>query len=165
MEDSILLTIKKLLGLCEDYNAFDMDIIIHINMVFNILNQMGVGPKEGFIIKGPEDKWNDYVRDSRKLEMVKTYIYLKYRCVDKDYNSKETKITRMEIANNIGLSVKSDNNLKTVMNIVKSLENNKLIKTSKRYVTEVSPNGNEVVKCYKFFKVNDYDEWVLENKK
>ena len=40
-----------------------------------------------------------------------------------------------------------------------------LIKTSKRYVTEVSPNGNEVVKCYKFFKVNDYDEWVSENKK
>ena len=79
MEDSILLTIKKLLGLCEDYNAFDMDIIIHINMVFNILNQMGVGPKEGFIVKGPEDKWNDYVRDSRKLEMVKTYIYLKVR--------------------------------------------------------------------------------------
>ncbi len=79
MEDSILLTIKKLLGLCEDYNAFDMDIIIHINMVFNILNQMGVGPKEGFIIKGPEDKWSDYVRDSRKLEMVKTYIYLKVR--------------------------------------------------------------------------------------
>ena len=71
----------------------------------------------------------------------------------------------MEIANNIGLSVKSDNNLKTVKNIVKSLENNKLIKTSKRYVTEVSPNGNEVVKCYKFFKVNDYDEWLLENKK
>ena len=79
MEDSILLTIKKLLGLCEDYDAFDMDIIIHINMVFNILNQMGVGPKEGFIINGPEDKWNDYVRDSRKLEMVKTYIYLKVR--------------------------------------------------------------------------------------
>ena len=71
----------------------------------------------------------------------------------------------MKISNNIGLNIKSDNNLKTVMNIVKSLENNKLIKTSKRYVTEVSPNGNEVVKCYKFFKVNDYDEWILENKK
>lgn len=79
MEDSILLTIKKLLGLSEDYDVFDMDIIIHINMVFNILNQMGVGPKDGFIISGPEDSWNDYVRDSRKLEMVKTYIYLKVK--------------------------------------------------------------------------------------
>lgn len=79
MENSILLTIKKLLGLCEDYDAFDMDIIIHINMVFNILNQMGVGPKDGFIITGPENVWEEYVKDSRKLEMVKTYIYLKVR--------------------------------------------------------------------------------------
>lgn len=79
MEESILITIKKLLGLGEDYNVFDMDIIIHINMVFNILNQMGVGPKEGFIIKDENDLWSDYVRDSRKLEMVKTYIYLKVR--------------------------------------------------------------------------------------
>jgi len=79
MEDSILLTIKKLLGLSEDYEVFDMDIIIHINMVFNILNQMGVGPKEGFIITGSTESWEDYVGDSRKLEMVKTYIYLKVR--------------------------------------------------------------------------------------
>lgn len=79
MEDSILLTIKKLLGLSEDYDVFDMDIIIHINMVFNILNQMGVGPKEGFIISDKNDTWHDYVNDSRKLEMVKTYIYLKVR--------------------------------------------------------------------------------------
>lgn len=79
MEDSILLTIKKLLGLGEDYDAFDMDVIIHINMVFNILNQMGVGPKEGFVITSAEDKWTDYVRDCRKLEMVKTYIYLKVK--------------------------------------------------------------------------------------
>lgn len=79
MEESILLTIKKLLGLGEDYNVFDMDIIIHINMVFNILNQMGVGPKDGFIIKDENDLWSSYIRDSRKLEMVKTYIYLKVR--------------------------------------------------------------------------------------
>lgn len=79
MEDSILLTIKKLLGLCEDYDVFDMDIMIHINMVFNILNQMGVGPKEGFSISSKEDKWESYVRDCRKLEMVKTYIYLKVK--------------------------------------------------------------------------------------
>lgn len=79
MENSILLTIKKLLGLSDDYDAFDMDIMIHINMVFNILNQMGVGPKEGYMITSPSNTWDEYIRDSRKLEMVKTYIYLKVR--------------------------------------------------------------------------------------
>lgn len=79
MEESIILTIKKMLGLGVDYDVFDMDIMIHINMVFNILNQIGVGPKEGFAVKNYNDTWQDYLGDSRKLEMVKTYIYLKVR--------------------------------------------------------------------------------------
>lgn len=77
--DSILNTIKKMLGLAEDYDAFDTDIIIDINMVFNILNQIGVGPKEGFFITGVTEVWSDYISDMRKMEMVKTYIYLKVK--------------------------------------------------------------------------------------
>ena len=44
MEESILTSIKKLLGITEDYEQFDTDIIIHINSVFMILTQIGVGP-------------------------------------------------------------------------------------------------------------------------
>lgn len=46
--DSILTSVKKLLGLPADYEAFDPDIVMYINTVLMILSQMGVGPKEGF---------------------------------------------------------------------------------------------------------------------
>lgn len=79
--DSILKTIKQMLGFEHDYHAFDQDIIININMVFNILNQLGVGPKGGFYITGDKETWNDYISDMNKLQMVKTYIYLKVKAI------------------------------------------------------------------------------------
>ena len=164
--DTICRNIKKLCKLeskIVEAKSTENGIVYLINYATEYIDEYGGISYRKFV--PIEEDILKFLIDTSSSNAIKTYIYLKYRCVDKDYNSKETKITRMEIANNIGLSVKSDNNLKTVMNIVKSLENNKLIKTSRRYVTEVSPNGNEVVKCYKFFKVNEYDEWLLENKK
>lgn len=164
--DTICRNIKKLCKLeskIVEAKSTENGIVYLINYATEHTNKYGEVSYRKFV--PIEEDILKFLIDTSSSNAIKTYIYLKYRCADKDYNSKETKITRMEIANNIGLSVKSDNNLKTVKNIVKSLENNKLIKTSKRYITEVSPNGNEVVKCYKFFKVNDYDEWILENKK
>lgn len=79
--DSILTSIKKLLGIAEDYTNFDTDIIIHINSVFSILTQLGVGPSEGFSISDNRDTWYDFIGDSIKIELVKTYIYLKVRLV------------------------------------------------------------------------------------
>lgn len=76
---SILTSIKKLLGITEDYDHFDADIIMHINSVFMILNQLGVGPKEGFRIEDETSTWNDYLGDSIMLESAKTYIYLRVR--------------------------------------------------------------------------------------
>lgn len=76
--DSILLTIKKMLGLTEDYKHFDIDIITDINMSLNILCQLGVGPQDGFIITGEDEVWSDFI-DDKRLEMVKTYIYLKVK--------------------------------------------------------------------------------------
>lgn len=76
---SILQTIKKLLGLSESYTDFDLDIITHINSVFGILNQMGVGPDEPFMITGEEEKWSDFISDTSVLETVKSYIYLKVK--------------------------------------------------------------------------------------
>lgn len=89
--DSILSSVKKLIGITEDYEQFDTDIIIHINSVFSILTQLGVGPKNGFFISDKSAIWSDYLSDSIKLEMVKTYIYLKVRLLfDPPQNSSVT---------------------------------------------------------------------------
>lgn len=77
--NSILTSIKKLLGIDVNYTQFDQDIIIHINSVFMILNQLGVGPEEGFVITGSGDTWDSYTTDDKLLESVKSYIYLKVR--------------------------------------------------------------------------------------
>lgn len=77
--DSILDSVKKLLGITKEYTAFDPDIIIHINSVFFTLNQLGVGPEEGFSISDSSTTWEDYLPEGSKLEAVKSYIYLKVR--------------------------------------------------------------------------------------
>ena len=79
MLDSILTSIKKLLGITEDYTVFDNDIIMHINSVFMILNQLGVGPAEGFRIEDDSAVWSDYITDSDNLDAVKSYLHLKVK--------------------------------------------------------------------------------------
>ena len=76
---SILTTIKKLLGIAEEYEHFDSDIIIHINSVFMILTQLGVGPSEGFMIEDEQAVWTDFIPDQTKCEAVKSYVYLKVK--------------------------------------------------------------------------------------
>lgn len=75
--DSILTSIKKLLGITADYTHFDPDIIMHINSAFSVLTQLGVGPPEGFRIEDDMKTWTDFIEDTTKLESIKTYIYLK----------------------------------------------------------------------------------------
>lgn len=77
--DSILTSIKKLLGITEEYEHFDQDIIMHINSVFMILTQMGVGPEEGFTISDSTATWSEFTNDDKKIEAVKSYVYLKVR--------------------------------------------------------------------------------------
>lgn len=79
VEESILTSIKKLLGIQKDYEHFDQDIIIHINSVFSTLTQLGVGPPEGFSITGADDVWEDFIPQNPKLEFVKSYIYQKVK--------------------------------------------------------------------------------------
>lgn len=81
MDKSILISIKKLLGIAKEYTAFDADIIIHINSALMILSQLGVGPDEGFKISSDKEKWDDYIDEDDDLESVKTYIYLKVKQV------------------------------------------------------------------------------------
>lgn len=79
--ESILTSIKKLLGISKDYTQFDDDIIMHINTVFLNLAQLGVGPAEGFVIEDDSSEWSDFVdiNDNTQLHAIKTYIYLKVK--------------------------------------------------------------------------------------
>ena len=77
--ESILTSIKKLLGIEEEYTQFDNDIIMHINSVFLNLTQLGVGPAEGFLIEDYTATWEDFIGDSNQLQAVKSYMYLKVK--------------------------------------------------------------------------------------
>ena len=78
--ESILTSIKKLLGIAEEYTQFDTDIIFHINTVFMALQQMGIGPTNGFYISDNSAVWTDFIsEDTTLLNSVKTYIYLKVK--------------------------------------------------------------------------------------
>jgi len=79
--ESILTSIKKLLGPEEDYTHFDGDIIIYINSVLMALNQIGVGPEAGFVITSKTETWVDYLGEDANLEAVKTYVYMKVRLI------------------------------------------------------------------------------------
>ena len=77
--DNILSSTKKLLGIPTEENAFDSEIIMHINSVFMILNQLGVGPSGGFSISDDYALWSDFIPDGQNLELVKSYMYMKVR--------------------------------------------------------------------------------------
>lgn len=79
MNDSILTSVKKMLGLSEEYDAFDLDIITHINSVFTILTQIGVGSGNGFMIEDKTPVWTDFIQDSGIYQLVKSYMVLKVR--------------------------------------------------------------------------------------
>lgn len=77
--DSILTSIKKLLGISEEYECFDADLIMHINSVFSILTQLGVGPTTGFMIEDENAIWKDFINDEAKFMLVKSYMHLKVK--------------------------------------------------------------------------------------
>ena len=77
--DSILTSIKKLLGIEEEYTQFDADIIMHINTVFTILTQVGVGPADGFSITDKTATWSNFTGGVIDLNSIQTYIFLKVK--------------------------------------------------------------------------------------
>lgn len=77
--ESILDSTKKALGVGFDYDVFDHDIIMHINSVFFTLNQLGIGPTEGFRIESDAEQWNTFLGNDDNLNAVKTYVYLRVR--------------------------------------------------------------------------------------
>ena len=77
--DSILNSIKKLLGIPNEETHFDSDIIMHINTVFSILCQIGIGPTTSFSIADENAVWDDFIEDYPNFNDVKTYMYLKVK--------------------------------------------------------------------------------------
>ena len=78
ISDSILESVKKLIN-AEGDNYFDTDIIIHINTIFSVLQQMGVGPEQGFSIEDGESTWNQFTQDESLFNMVKTYMAIRVK--------------------------------------------------------------------------------------
>lgn len=82
MNDSILVSVKKMLGIAEDYEHFDLDIMIHINSAFMVLTQLGIGPADGFSITSKDQVWSDFIPDGDlRYESVKTYVYMKTKII------------------------------------------------------------------------------------
>ena len=90
MIDSILDSIKKLIGLTADDTSFDVDLIMHINSIFMVLNQLGIGPDAGFSIAGKTEKWSDYVLPSANTEALKSYMYLRVKMLFDPANTSYT---------------------------------------------------------------------------
>lgn len=81
MEESILTSIKAMLGIDRDYTQFDTELVMFINAAINKLLQIGVGPDEGFQITGPDETWDEFLEEFANLELAKEYIYLDVRTV------------------------------------------------------------------------------------
>lgn len=79
MSTSILTSVKKNLGILDDYTAFDDDILMHINTAFSTLRQLGIGPDVGFEIADKTALWDTFTGGDPKLNSVKTYIWIKVR--------------------------------------------------------------------------------------
>lgn len=77
--DSILTSVKKMLGIAEEYEHFDADLLMHINSVFSILHQLGVGPADGFMIEDKSSIWSDFISDESKYMLAKSYMFLKVK--------------------------------------------------------------------------------------
>lgn len=81
-DDSILTSVKKVLGIPSYYDHFDRDILLHLNTVMSILNQLGVGPEEGFIVEDDSTTWSDLFDgdiDTNKMMYVESYVCLRVR--------------------------------------------------------------------------------------
>lgn len=79
--DSILDSVKKSLGIETDDESFDTELILHINSVMSTLNDIGVGPPDGFAIEDKDAVWADLIGNDLRFNDVKQYVYLKVRVI------------------------------------------------------------------------------------
>jgi hypothetical protein len=78
---SIINSIKKVSGLTEDDDSFDLDVLMHVNSIFSDLTQLGLGPDEGFEVEDASTTWDAFTDNSKQQNSVKTYVYLRLRLI------------------------------------------------------------------------------------
>lgn len=96
---SILTSIKKLLGITEEYDYFDQDLILDINAALAILTQLGVGDEKGFAIEDETATWSDFIGDDPRLNTVKSYVHHKVRLM---FDPPQSSVVRDAINNMLG---------------------------------------------------------------
>ena len=96
--NSILTSIKLMLGIPADYEYFDQQIIVHINSVFGILHQLGVGTSDPYEITGASETWDEFLEDKKNLNLVKTFMFLKVKMVFDPESSGFTTTSIAELA-------------------------------------------------------------------
>lgn len=79
MEQSILRSVKKNLGIGPDATEFDHDILTYINSTFSTLHQLGIGPNGGFAIEDNLAVWADFIEQDPRYNQIQTYVCLKTR--------------------------------------------------------------------------------------
>jgi hypothetical protein len=79
VENSILDTTKKILGISPEYKAFDLDVITHLNAALAVVAQLGVGPADGLFVEDETTQWGDLAVPANQLNLVKSYVFLKVR--------------------------------------------------------------------------------------
>lgn len=77
--DNILNSIKTMLGIDDSNIDYDPELIIYINSCFSSLNQLGAGPKDGFMLIDGSENWDAFTSTSNLVSLCKVYIYLKLR--------------------------------------------------------------------------------------
>lgn len=116
MQQSILQTIKKLLGIQEDYTVFDTDVIVFINSQWVTLKQIGAGPVEDFYITGSDEKWSEFIGDEKYYASIQTYVYSKVKLLFDPPPTSYARQSLEEIAKealwrlNVQASTESDSN-------------------------------------------------------
>lgn len=79
VDTSILNDTKKMLGIDPTYTAFDTDVMMHINSVFSVLTQLGIGLETGFMIEDDSATWGNFLEDDPRFNSIRTYVYLRVR--------------------------------------------------------------------------------------
>lgn len=111
VKDSILDSVKKMIGPSVEYTVFDNDLIMHINSVFNVLRQLGVGPAEGYEITGNDNLWTEFLPSGPKLNMVKSYMYAKVRLMFDPPQNSTIAQSMKDIVNEFEFRMRMDNEI------------------------------------------------------
>ena len=115
--NSILYSIKQMIGgvIADADEAFEIDLIIHINTALSILSQLGVGPKGGFSIEDDTATWSDFIGDNPLLSAIKSYVYIRTLLLFDPsrfntglINALETKAKELEWRLNVAVETPSD---------------------------------------------------------